>query len=990
MPEPRVAWLAIVGIAAFVEASAQSRGNAMPNADMKQAAKGWPVGWACNRKDGTNQRYGTYRFLRDRRAIMVEKTRPHGYLPYLTTPSCKLESGRTYLFTARVEADSPLRLRTDFRTPEFKSRTYNDNIPVRVRDGVLTAIFDVPYRLDTVRLSINICNDTGKFTISEPCVKRIPSAASTLAWPPGPAPLHRLSALRERTLPKPFKKVLGPDGTLPGQRVVFKDTATGATIWRMAWGPGWDRHQYSNMTPWNCDGSLLAIRRQEPESGTWLMDARGDAGRFLLNRLAVWSHDSRWHFYHNTKQGGLFRYDVRTHKADKVWDGPGGSFYQLSHDGRKALIVTGAYSRHAKTSVAQIVDVTTGECTSFDMGTVAHQSWFTKERSYAVAYNSERANPKAYKKGHFYARPDGSGKRKLYRKHFSHVGWSPAGTRAAFMSAGISVFHLADNKVERLWRCPSQHLSWTVTDRWLVASVDKFMTVLAMDGAGYCHRICFGGSFIGGYGNYGSEEHLQSSPDGTKICYASNMLGDVDFYVCVQRLPAPPQRLRIQGLEARALLQWDPPDRSAEIAGYLVYQSRESGRRFKLLAPKPVQGTTFEVTDVDAFYCASALEHSGLESGLSNEVSLAGKGPRRLYAEAEFAEMTGGAVPAFLPSFSNLYGVRFGHRLERGDATIGLEVPLAGEYCLWLRVQGCRTGDRLVASVGNAAEATLSLDPGRLVWKKFGKRPTAIARGRVHIRLASESLGALVDRLLLTNDESFVPTRPGPEDQQAPPKVDGLTAVEVGRNHVRLRWQKSTAADVDHYDVYAARGELVRPVQEFLVASPTGPQVTDWGLQRLSTYQYIVCAVDRRGNVGIPSAAASVTTKGPKAALCDAARSFDADTHRLTFDVAGAGMQFVWVEMQITQGQGVKPLQVTRDGKQTPDWTPNFHIICRGKTRTAPRVWFWSLLDLGTPLPPGHHTLALTPAKGFRVEIRRAVLTDDEGFEPKGRTRFQP
>src|SRR5581483_4567925 len=79
-------------------------------------------------------------------------------------------------------------------------------------------------------------------------------------------------------------------------------------------------------------------------------------------------------------------------------------------------------------------------------------------------------------------------------------------------------------------------------------------------------------------------------------------------------------------------------------AGYHVYRSGESGINYVPLTARPVQGTEFTDDTVRpgeaAFYAVTAVEHSGLESGMSEETSAdEGRGaPRRIYVEAEQGE----------------------------------------------------------------------------------------------------------------------------------------------------------------------------------------------------------------------------------------------------------------------------------------------------------------------------------------------------------------
>ncbi|MCK9267054.1 fibronectin type III domain-containing protein, partial [bacterium] len=83
------------------------------------------------------------------------------------------------------------------------------------------------------------------------------------------------------------------------------------------------------------------------------------------------------------------------------------------------------------------------------------------------------------------------------------------------------------------------------------------------------------------------------SPDFTKVLYCSSMLtGDDperllgDAYIAVARYPQPPINVRFEGIR----LVWDKPQYNAEIMGYNIYYSKESGKgSWTKLNPKPIR-----------------------------------------------------------------------------------------------------------------------------------------------------------------------------------------------------------------------------------------------------------------------------------------------------------------------------------------------------------------------------------------------------------------
>lgn len=98
-------------------------------------------------------------------------------------------------------------------------------------------------------------------------------------------------------------------------------------------------------------------------------------------------------------------------------------------------------------------------------------------------------------------------------------------------------------------------------------------------------------------------------------------------------------------------------------------------------------------------------------------------------------------------------------------------------------------------------------------------------------------------------------------EQGPPPPVSNLQAT-AGNAQVTLSWDTSTAADVDHYEIW--RG-LAPGAETQLVANQPLATYLDAAVVNGTTYYYYVKAVDKLGGVGSPSGEVSATPAVPAA-----------------------------------------------------------------------------------------------------------------------------
>jgi fibronectin type 3 domain-containing protein len=93
--------------------------------------------------------------------------------------------------------------------------------------------------------------------------------------------------------------------------------------------------------------------------------------------------------------------------------------------------------------------------------------------------------------------------------------------------------------------------------------------------------------------------------------------------------------------------------------------------------------------------------------------------------------------------------------------------------------------------------------------------------------------------------------------EEAPPaRATGLTAAAAPGNFPVLNWTANTDAALCYYRVYRSLTPEMEPKPANQIGSTVATTFTDETAGRKLTYYYKVCAVDKWGNVGPPSAVA--------------------------------------------------------------------------------------------------------------------------------------
>ena len=225
---------------------------------------------------------------------------------------------------------------------------------------------------------------------------------------------------------------------------------------------------------------------------------------------------------------------------------------------------------------------------------------------------------------------------------------------------------------------------------------------------------------------------------------------------------------------------WNP-NPEANISGYKIYWGESSRQYTKVQdAGNMVQATLSNLTAGQTYFCAvTAYNTAGQESPYSAEISLAYAGEpaaadsssRLILLEAESGQL---GSPMTVYGESGFSYVATSSYSTSGWAQIPFNAPLADDYHVWCRVKAPTAatdsfgvtmdgGAEDVFHVYGAPEPADGIRSNTWIWKKIhlpgaGPRVYTLSAAAHTIRFRSREPGAQIERIVFTNDPSFVPT----------------------------------------------------------------------------------------------------------------------------------------------------------------------------------------------------------------------------------------
>ena len=950
------------------------------------------------------------------RSIRYEKYKAFKWFPQLWTDPVPIQPHSTYEFSALVDSPKAFVVRHGFFSAEGRrTAKFSRTEPPTKGFERRSISFRIEDEEPQVALGLQYSRVAGVMRIDDARLVRLNDAEYRKRPIPNPHRYHHLERLAER---RPFKPTVDI-GAHQDERVIFRDSATGAPIWRITDTPsGATRHYYMEACPWNCAGSRFLLKR----GGLVEFSAAGLEGKTLNDwgGWFAWDREDPDVFYFcrtNKPTSQCFSYSFKTGKETLLRTFEGSvAAWVISWDNRYLLCKQHLADKplEERTKII-LVDLRGNDDIVLDPKGHIHQLWFTKLRDYSVEFEYEHHGGYEqgdYKEGNFMMTLDGSirliyGGEGMWAGHRAH---SPSGE---WMCPGgtLQIVSKLTGEKRILGNIGGNHQSWETDDSWLAASSGIHLIRFAADNRGFIHRIGSHNSRIG-HSTYWSEAHPAMSPDGTKLGYASSMLGDIDFHFIVMMPPGRPEGLSAVTANGGTIISWRPPKHAKEIGGYLVYVAETSGGPYRQLTSDPVEAVTTSVpipADGKArYYVVTSLERTGLESLASNEVCSAPSwsGPVALTCEAEFAPVTAPpATEAFDAAASGMHVLNLGHGRPAKRVVLPFRVPRAGRFSVWALLKNAENAFTGQARIDDGTAAQFTGTAGDWAWIRIVES-TDLAAGAHTLEVIPGIAFILMDQFVVTDGDS---PKPGPWrlDPVPPAAPSSLHASALDEYSLRLTWQLPQPADVHHVNLYRAKGSTCEVTQENLVASPPTdvPGYRCWGLEAGTQYTCCVTAVDRAGNESVSSSSATVATHALDRRLFVAPevswRTKDGDCPMLEFKVAGATRAVLWTKWQnlAPKRRGTRGrFEVLLDGTSLGSQPIRFGYVCLGHGGPVVGHWLWNHNapvaengSRGFAVPPGKHTLTLRAGGSDELELGGIVLTNDFGFMPEdGYTSFLP
>lgn len=694
-----------------------------------------------------------------------------------------------------------------------------------------------------------------------------------------------LESLKERQdiENKPYDKLIDSNGIYQTERVIFPDLTTGITMMKLTNQPyndGGDEISYFGDQAFNADGSLLVWQRsskpsfwapqlQPPDDkyGQLVMDGDGTRPRLMFKEAIISypiCHPVNPNLAYSYEGSNLVELDLRLGKVIRTVATNFPRWYlKLSPDGKYAC---GCGWEGRKIVVASLTEekqwiVPLGgnihdsycfvpgntDCVMFwyegkfySEGFVVANFKTGKVENFMIKFDWNHGDTGrffgAYTNGDIYPFKNGS-----WKPSIGNVCW-PTKTfqdlEPYYDIPSDYNGYLVLSPDDNLWVFPTR-----IVNRPYLSEIECFFAKPSpLGGRGNRFRVCLTNVYRKS-DRKGNESVVLDRPnishDGTKILFNSNVFGKAEVYMAIVRKPLPPVGLKATSTSDGIKLTWKEPRYHQEIKGYHIYRSNESGKGFEIINDSPIEA--LEYLDKTAkkegiyFYALRSVEHSKLESELSEEISvnLNNLTPLRIFVEAEKAISSDleadppTAIWMNIDGFaSNLYYIWQRDKFKPGSVFVEVDIPREDDYFVYARVKG-KEGVKF-----NIAKQDIICDSTEeWRWEK-SKTVVRLKAGKQRINITSTKYGSCLDCFYLSTDGSFIPK--GRIKTTLPEKL--TLSVQMDEKYPCLSWNASKDKRFYYYNVYCSTKPNFNPSRKTLIGSPDSTKFLDW--QAISGRKY--------------------------------------------------------------------------------------------------------------------------------------------------------
>jgi fibronectin type 3 domain-containing protein len=560
--------------------------------------------------------------------------------------------------------------------------------------------------------------------------------------------------------------------------------------------------------------------------------------------------------------------------------------------------------------------------------------------------------------------------------------------------------------------CISPDGKWMVTDGVTGDVAGQHLLISIADPAAVL-RACFHHT---SRNDWVTNTYSTPSPDATKVAWVCDQFDIGDIYMAITGRPAAPTELKAERIGNGVKLAWKAPEGARESAGYRVYRSTGTLGNITAISKALTRDTQFVDADAPAgavAYCVAAVEPSGLEGLLSNQafVDAGPNTPVTVALEAQCGEWKAPLRQVLNGDALTSRYIRVHHASQQEPASgalrFKLDVPPAN-YSVFVRgrAEGESGAWEYWVEPATAKEVNAARPVGSAMFNKQADKKAAFeivkggavidltkAKGPQVLVLSSSTDGLAIDRVILTSAAAVAASYP---TTVRPAAVQGLETFDVTPQSVKLRWKANPELNIARCDIHAGGTDDAGSLgNATIIGSTTGTEFEDWGLRPGTKMTYRVVAVDSRG-MRSQRAKVEVTTAPEPIQVLSADSDVKVDGGKFSFpiNVESDAPFMLWAKYRPGYASSFA-VTVEIDGKPAGKWTLRAPYRPMATALVAANVWahpVWTdkVIADGKDvfrLEKGKHTVTfvLDPkVTGEQHTFMKVYASNDHSWRPEG------